>query len=673
MKSSSDKLVYELSGSVTPEYLDPLVCHKCYKRFDLESRKPILLPCEHDICSMHISKDNGIKCPQCQKFHDSDSKFVVNEEKLEVLKEIKEAFTCKKHNKSAINVCLTEKSFICGDCLASPEHIGHIVEPLKDFREKLIEAVKWRKGIESHLEINEETFDKIFESKIQELCSHAQQIFNEQFEGDEDERRKLFEQVASNIKGYINRLKERVNHDIFRTKSNFAMEYKYIDLDVIKELDDPIFGSLKLKELLAELKNWNHEIDIRDIVKRFKDKHLAIKFKINWEKEDSHNISCQIGFESPEAQADFESIAFLEYDLLEGIHEGILGIIRIKQNKHDEAIHLLERALKINNVFLGEDHPNISRCYYGLSLCYMNRQPIEKVLEYLNKSLKICLDSLGELSPTLADIYTAYGLVYRHFHKYDQSLEYLKKALNHMEKRKLGFHEDVVHIYNDIGVTYRHQGKYNKAIKYHTKALKLVKKIYGKIHPETANCYSCIGSMALYGGSSNDGLKNHKKALDIRIQCFGTTHPDVAQSYTNMGMVHKKNKQYQQALDCFKQALSVKESCFGEDSLGIASTCFNIGSVLTHLERYKEALEYQEKALNIRLNGLGERHLDVAKSYFAIGNIYEKKGSEETEKYYEKALKITYELLGEYHNDTMKCRNHLMKIRRNNGAPKSTS
>lgn len=175
--------------------LTDLVCPNCNLDFDQNKRKPLIFPsCGHTFCSECIISllKNTIhpKCPhessKCKKSsqkHDL-SQFPQNEYLLDIIRSNSNELTkkpnpntyCKIHEKSFDLVCLTDKKYICHDCVLWGEHKNHEYTQIDNFQnlvyqkiEKVFFKIEKMKKITNYETKND--FTKLIFQKIEEKKS----------------------------------------------------------------------------------------------------------------------------------------------------------------------------------------------------------------------------------------------------------------------------------------------------------------------------------------------------------------------------------------------------------------------------------------------------------------------------------------------------------------------
>ena len=93
-----------------------------------------------------------------------------------------------------------------------------------------------------------------------------------------------------------------------------------------------------------------------------------------------------------------------------------------------KGLEYMEKALKIRQQVLGENHPDTAASYNNLGYSYENLGNHEKGLEYMTKALKIRQQVLGEEHLDTVVSYFNVGSCYERINEHEKAKSYLEKA-----------------------------------------------------------------------------------------------------------------------------------------------------------------------------------------------------------------------------------------------------
>ena len=308
-----------------------LKCSICQERYNISTKLPRLLICNHSFCSECIKnlkkhENNFLICPKDEittKFKNSGvEEFPLNFDILEKLrkknsekKNKKER--CKEHGKKLELICLSDNQQICVDCVLFGIHKNCDYDKKENYLEFVKNKVKYLEKIFldisennqflgfNKMEEQKELFSKkietvfiniedFFISKKKEILNHLANIFDdlELAHSEIYKKKKKIENQKDKWIFNFNQLKKEINLENpsfsmlikkLKPNSEFENSFKVIDENK-KELK-------KLEYLFLNKKINNFELifNFADLKKNFKD-----NLKIKENKENKENIDINV-------------------------------------------------------------------------------------------------------------------------------------------------------------------------------------------------------------------------------------------------------------------------------------------------------------------------------------------------------------------------------------------
>ena len=92
------------------------------------------------------------------------------------------------------------------------------------------------------------------------------------------------------------------------------------------------------------------------------------------------------------------------------------------------ALEFEKKALDIQLVLFGENHPDVATSYNNIGFTYGELGDNQKKLEYEEKALKIRVSLFGSIHPDVADSYNSVGSTYKAFGQVETANEYFRKS-----------------------------------------------------------------------------------------------------------------------------------------------------------------------------------------------------------------------------------------------------
>ncbi len=254
-------------------------------------------------------------------------------------------------------------------------------------------------------------------------------------------------------------------------------------------------------------------------------------------------------------------------------YDDMARIWKENTSEHDltEAWMLLEKALEIQNMHLGNMHADVAKTYCLMGEVQIKRLQYEEAEVCIGKAIDICENTVGKMNLNTALAYRAMGM--------------LQKLL-----------------YNDN----KDKTLYEEAVKNNLLAIEILETIVGTEHDETLNAYNNLANLFRVAGEYDNALDLHKKSLAIKEGILGFYHFSTALEYNNLGIVYHDLAAYNEALDCFFISLEIKKNLFKEENYSFSLSYKRIGVTYYAMGNKKEAQKYLLKALDIRKRVLKE-------------------------------------------------------------------
>lgn len=214
-----------------------------------------------------------------------------------------------------------------------------------------------------------------------------------------------------------------------------------------------------------------------------------------------------------EAKKDVSSVqkAWNLYRLIQwlgDIHEK-MGDYRILINLSEEALSILINH-KLDNKGREEANARDSLGYsYYLNGIY------KKALEELQKALKIREIALPPNHPDIGEIHNNIGLVLHSMGRLKEALKENQKALKIYNIALPPNHPYIGTSHNNIGLVLNSLGRLEEALKESQKALKISEIALPPNHPDIGTSHNNIGYVLRFMGRLEEALKEYQKALKI--------------------------------------------------------------------------------------------------------------------------------------------------------------
>ncbi|MDP6637214.1 MAG: FxSxx-COOH system tetratricopeptide repeat protein [Phycisphaerae bacterium] len=230
------------------------------------------------------------------------------------------------------------------------------------------------------------------------------------------------------------------------------------------------------------------------------------------------------------------------------------------------------------------------------------------------RALRIIETQLEEDHPNVAALINNLGGVLRDLGDPEGAKRCFERALKIFEAQPGEDHPNVATLVNNLGRALQDLGDPEEAKKCFERALKIDEAAYEADHPNVAVRVNNLGLVLQDLGDPEGAKKCYERALRIDEAAYGADHPNVAIRVNNLGTVLQDLGDPEGAKKCYKRALKIDEAAYGADHPAIARDVNNLGGVLFDQGDIHGALEHAERALRIREARLGPDHPDTKHS-----------------------------------------------------------
>ncbi|KAL8138848.1 hypothetical protein V2J09_004849 [Rumex salicifolius] len=380
-------------------------------------------------------------------------------------------------------------------------------------------------------------------------------------------------------------------------------------------------------------------------------------------------------------------------DLAMSLH--VVGAIYCSLGRFEDAVPVLERAIKVPEVSRGADHALASFSgYMQLGDTYSMLGQLDRSIECYKEGLKIQIQALGETDPRVAETcrYLAEAQVQamqfdeaeklskqtleiHRMHSAPASLEEAadrrlmaliceakgdyESALEHLVLASMamianGQDNEVASIDVSIGNIYQSLCRFDEAVFSYQKALTVFKSSKGENHPSVAAVYIRLADLYFKTGKLRESKSYCENALRIYNKPVpGTPQEEIASGLSEVAAIYESVSEPEEAMKLLQRALKLLEDKPGQQNT-IAGMEARMGVMHYMLGRYGEALISFEAAV-AKLRASGER-----KSAF-FGILLNQMGLacvqlfkiDEAAELFEEARAILEQECGPCHQDTL--------------------
>jgi tetratricopeptide (TPR) repeat protein len=194
------------------------------------------------------------------------------------------------------------------------------------------------------------------------------------------------------------------------------------------------------------------------------------------------------------------------------------------ERRDDDALWLLQQALKSARTVPGDDAALMPELLNGVGMTYYRQGKTKKAGEYFKQALQL-ISASGKL-PT-PELLNNLGAVYISQRKFQQAEEILKQALKVRESEVGSAHPDLTFTLVGLGVLYTTCGRYEEAEGQYLRALRILEPAGPDFGTRTARVLYALSSMYIRAGRKTEAETLLGKAAVLAREHL-SQHPDMA-------------------------------------------------------------------------------------------------------------------------------------------------
>jgi tetratricopeptide (TPR) repeat protein len=279
-----------------------------------------------------------------------------------------------------------------------------------------------------------------------------------------------------------------------------------------------------------------------------------------------------------------------------------------------QARALLERALAIDEVYLGPNHPTTATTLNHLGSVLHAQGDLDAARPLHERALAIRETRLGADHPATATSLTNLAYILHTQGETPAARTLYERALAIDEARLGADHPDTALSLHNLADVLRDQGDLPAARTLQERALAIYEAHLGPNHPDTAHGLHGLADVLRAQGDLQAARALQERALAIYEAHFGPNHPHTAWSLTSLASVLRAQGDLQAARALYERALAIHEARLGPDHPDTAWNVSNLANVLAAQGDLDAARILRERALAIFEARLGADHPDTVRS-----------------------------------------------------------
>jgi tetratricopeptide (TPR) repeat protein len=242
--------------------------------------------------------------------------------------------------------------------------------------------------------------------------------------------------------------------------------------------------------------------------------------------------------------------------------------------RYAEAEPLLRKAVKILEDHEGVNTDSVATIIGNLARCLLEQGNLTKQQSYFDeaellyrRALQIDEIAYGKDHPSYARDANNLGWLLHDIGKLDEAEALLRHALDIEERKKHRDHPDIATALSNLGRVLTAQRHFAEAIDVFGRAMQITEIALGRNHHEYATIQTNLAFAFMGLGELNKAEALFREALAIDEKCFGSTHVEIGQDLWNLGEFLVDRKRYIEAEGYLRRALKIFQVGYGDNHI----------------------------------------------------------------------------------------------------------
>ncbi|MEY2396562.1 MAG: hypothetical protein QOF94_2907 [Acidobacteriaceae bacterium] len=290
------------------------------------------------------------------------------------------------------------------------------------------------------------------------------------------------------------------------------------------------------------------------------------------------------------------------------------------------ALPLYQRAQRIREENFGAESPEVATSLHDLAEFHHDQKHYDEALQYYRRALTIRQAVLKPDDPAIADCLNDMAALQYEIGNLDEALPNYQTALRIYEHAHGPDHPDVAAALHNVARIYRSQNDLEGAISLCSRALDILDRTFGPNHPKTQTCTTTLIEFYQAAGKAAEMIPLVKRVLAAKQHTLGSDHPEVEALMLALAEFNHGIGDTAAAAECLRQVMDLKERTLTTNSVEWAATLEALAWRFVGESDYVDAVACARKALVIREKIAGQDATETAAALNALARCLQEKG-----------------------------------------------
>ena len=283
-----------------------------------------------------------------------------------------------------------------------------------------------------------------------------------------------------------------------------------------------------------------------------------------------------------------------------------------RTNRLAEAEPLMRRALEIDEVAFGKQHPTVAIRLNNLATLLRDTNRIREAEPMIRRALEIDVTAFGKHHSAVARDLSNLAALLLDNNRIEEAEPMMRQALE-IDVAAFGQKDPTVAIrLNNLAQILERTGRHEEAEPLIRRALEIDVAAFGEQHPTVAANLCNLAILFKETNRIEEAEPLMRQALEIDVTAFSEQHPAVARDLNNLATLLQDTDRIEEAEPLMRRALEIDVATFGEQHPAVARGLNNVSTLLMNTNRIEEAEPLMRRALEIAVVAFGEQHPTVA-------------------------------------------------------------
>ncbi len=240
-----------------------------------------------------------------------------------------------------------------------------------------------------------------------------------------------------------------------------------------------------------------------------------------------------------------------------------LSIVNQRLQDWEGAARAAERAVALLGRHYGRENPKYASALANLASLRQQQNRHEEAVALLQEAIRIEQKALGEAFSGESAERSVLGWSYIELHRLDEARREFERALAAAIRDKGPDHADVARPLRGLAAVEMELGRLDAARRHIERALAVRERAHGPVHWEVAVSIADLAELAILAGDRQAEESHRRRALAVSRQVYDADHPNLALAVALLGEVLCRQNGNQEGIALLSEAITLRQKKAG--------------------------------------------------------------------------------------------------------------